>query len=271
MVGSGIVTLPWAFGQSGFLLGLVISLVGLFISFRTTILMIRAAGNDKEYFDTLYKYWGKWAYYSGHISTLLIILAAITAYFIILSQMLYFLSLALLKWIFKIDLVPVTSADFSVYSLAYTAIFVFVLEFVITLKKDLSIFIRLISFGSIFIIAIILFIVGFGFYSFTNTHFVFVTPDVKPDFDPDNPRQIRLYNIDFSPLAGTLGIGYFLHTLSLPIIKNNAKQENNERDVFLGYALVGITYISVGLMGSFGFMGTYFDNYYSNPSHLSID
>jgi hypothetical protein len=47
--------------------------------------MIRAAGNDPEYFDTLYKYWGKWAYYLGFISTLLIMVAAVCAYFVILS------------------------------------------------------------------------------------------------------------------------------------------------------------------------------------------
>jgi len=31
-----------------------------------------------------------------------------------------------------------------------------------------------------------------------------------------------LFNSDFSPLAGALGIGYFLHTVSLPIVRNNA-------------------------------------------------
>ena len=82
---------------------------------------------------------------------------------------------------------------------------------------------------------------------------------------------MRLFNTDFSPLAGTLGIGYFLHTVSLPIIKNNAKQENNERDVFLGYLLVGLSYISVGIMGSIGFIGTYFNPYFQNPEHKSID
>ena len=88
MVGSGIVSLPWTFQESGFLLGLIICLVGLVASYRTCILMIRCAGNDNEYFDTLYKYWGKWAYYLGFISTLLIMIAAVTAYFINLSSML---------------------------------------------------------------------------------------------------------------------------------------------------------------------------------------
>jgi hypothetical protein len=45
-------------------------------------------------------------------------------------------------------------------------------------------------------------------------------------------------------------------------VKNNANQKNNERDVFCGYMLVAFTYISVGIMGSIGFRGGYFDDYY---------
>ena len=38
--------------------------------------------------------------------------------------------------------------------------------------------------------------------------------------------------------------------------------------MFFGYVLVGFTYISVGLMGSIGFMGKYFDYYYiHNAKH----
>lgn len=69
-------------------------------------------------------------------------------------------------------------------------------------------------------------------------------------------------------MAGALGIGYFLHTVSIPIVKNNEKQENNERDVFLGYLLVGFTYIFVGVFGSIGFYGVYFTDYFNNPDNL---
>lgn len=223
MIGSGIVALPWTFGQSGFLLGLIICIVGLIISYRTCILMIRAAGNDPEYFDTLYKYWGAWAYYLGFISTLLIMVAAVCAYFVILSQMLYFILLAIINWSSATPLEPILTADFGHFSLAYMALVVFAVEFVITLKKDLSIFIKLMSFGSIFIISLILFIIGFGFYAIATTNFDMLTPSEKVNIDfTSDTRYLRLFNTDFSPLAGLLGIGYFLHTVSLPIIKNNA-------------------------------------------------
>lgn len=42
----------------------------------------------------------------------------------------------------------------------------------------------------------------------------------------------------------------------------------------LGYMLVAGTYIIVGVMGYFGFMGTFFNTYYANisdPSKAAID
>lgn len=147
--------------------------------------MIRAAGNDPEYFDTLYKYWGKWAYYLGFISTLLIMVAAVCAYFVILSQMLYFILLALIEWMGKVELEIITDANFKQFSLSYMALIVFAVEFTITLKKDLTIFIKLMSVGSIFIISLILFIVGFGFYAVANTNFEIVGASVPNTFDGD--------------------------------------------------------------------------------------
>ena len=140
------------------------------------------------------------------------------------------------------------------------------MELVITAKKDLSIFIRLMTYGSAFIIALVLFIIGFGFYGIGTTNYeVLPTSEPVPCITRTDSGQhgyIKLFNADFSPLAGALGIGYFLHTVSLPIVRNNAVQKNNERDVLVGYLLVGFTYMSVGLMGSIGFMGRYFFEHY---------
>ena len=104
MIGSGVVAFPMTFESSGFLLGVIVCVVGVLICSRTCILMLRTVGEDKEYFDTLYKYWGKWAYYLGAIATIAIMFAAVCSYFIIMSQMMYPIITALLYWIFGVDM-----------------------------------------------------------------------------------------------------------------------------------------------------------------------
>lgn len=100
--------------------------------------------------------------------------------------MLYFIMLALIEWIFGKHIDPVTSPKFDSFSLAYMALIVFTVEFVITLKKDLSIFIKLMSFGSIFIISLVVFIIGFGFYALGTTHFEIVEPSVHNTYPRDS-------------------------------------------------------------------------------------
>jgi hypothetical protein len=56
-------------------------------------------------------------------------------------------------------------------------------------------------------------------------------------------------------LAGVLGIGYFLHPVSVPILRNNLRQSNNERDLSAGYLLVFLSYVLIGISGYIGFTG----------------
>ena len=73
-----------------------------------------------------------------------------------------------------------------------------------------------------------------------------------------NMREIFIINTNFSPLAGVLCIGYFLHPVSVAIVRKNKVQENNERDLSMGFLLVFLTYLFIGIFGYFGFMGIYF-------------
>lgn len=72
------------------------------------------------------------------------------------------------------------------------------------MKRDLTIFIKLMSYGSYFIIALIVFIIGIGFWGFSNTHYDLVGPSVQIDHmdENDENRYIYLFFTNFSPLAG---------------------------------------------------------------------
>lgn len=100
MVGSAMVSLPWAFQTSGVLLGLTISFTSFVISFYTCNLIIMTAKDDKDYIFTLKKYYGPIGYYVGMIGPTILIFGAITVYFVVIVQSCYPLVLALLNKVF---------------------------------------------------------------------------------------------------------------------------------------------------------------------------
>ena len=104
MMGAGIVTLPWAFSHSGFLLGIIICFVGFLVSLRTCILILRLTGPGDDFFDTCRKYWGMPGYLTMLICTLALVLTACTSYYMIMAQVLYPNFLALLYWIFGVHI-----------------------------------------------------------------------------------------------------------------------------------------------------------------------
>lgn len=74
---------------------------------------------------------------------------------------------------------------------------------------------------------IALVVVSLGIYAFSNTKFnavLFPTKEQKELEIPEimtNMRDIFVVNTNFSPLAGVLCIGYFIHPVSISIMRKN--------------------------------------------------
>lgn len=123
------------------------------------------------------------------------------------------------------------------------------------------------SYGAISIILVALFIISVGIQTLSTTNLqVLVAPGASKlsgstmELD-NNMREVFMFKNNFTPLAGVLGVGYFLHPVSVPIIRNNKIQANNERDLFWGYTLVFLSYTIIGISGYIGFSGVYFADY----------
>jgi len=70
--------------------------------------------------------------------------------------------------------------------------------------------------------------------------------------------HIELFEKGFFITAGVLTLSFFVHNCVILIIKNNRHEENNVRDLGLGYLAVGTCYFFIGLLGFFGFSGNGF-------------
>ena len=112
-------------------------------------------------------------------------------------------------------------ARFDVFSTSYVAVIMYVILVFVSMKKDLSIFIKMGSLGAVCVIVMIIFVVCYWIYSLTNTHYkVFVTPESA---DPMKPvldfHYLFMFNPGkFSNLAALLCVGYYFHQFTIPII-----------------------------------------------------
>jgi sodium-coupled neutral amino acid transporter 9 len=146
--------------------------------------------------------------------------------------------------------------DISRFSIVYSSLISCLCLFPLIVKKDINFLIKINTLGVYSMILIIGFII-----------FVFFTSLLDTDYDfqyilnqkESKLRHLYLYGTDISKLSGMLSLGFFSHSIILPIMKNNRYQENNRRDLFLGYLMVAVTYIFLGIGGYIGFTGAKYD------------
>lgn len=155
--------------------------------------------------------------------------------------------------------------SFGGFSIIYCAILLGIALFPIINMKEITFLIKISSKGIFFVSFLLLFVYYTGIKSLFNT-----TYDYNYIYNKGNsPSHMSLFGDDPSKLAGALSLGYFTHTIIIPVIKNNEDQRNNRRDLFLGYLLVFLTYTSVGVAGYYGFCGSSFYEYYKKGKEFS--
>ncbi len=126
------------------------------------------------------------------------------------------------------------------------------LLFPLIIMKQVNFLIKINSYGIYFVSVLIIYVIIIGFISISNTQFDF---QYWENVKGTDIRHLLLYGENSGTLLGILSSSYFSHSFILPILKNNQNQKNNKRDLFIGYFLVFMTYICVGLLGYIGFSG----------------
>lgn len=81
MVGTGLVTIPWAYSRAGMLLGIVLTIIAFVISFTTQYFIMKTAGEDKDYTTTLRKTFGKKGFNMGMVAFIGILTVPLILFF----------------------------------------------------------------------------------------------------------------------------------------------------------------------------------------------
>ena len=147
--------------------------------------------------------------------------SAVVVYFIIMTQMLYPMTLAVYAWTTKSDPIFYNEPTLDHFSTAHVAIFMLVLLTIICWNAELGFFMQISSAGVVFLIILIVYIVQKGFEAFSNSDFKIGSSEESLGTDwQTSLRTITLVNDNYAPAAGIFCAGYFLHVIGVPILKN---------------------------------------------------
>jgi len=220
-----------------------------------------------DYTDTLKKQFGKTGWTIGMFCFILNFYVPVLLFFQLLAQNLYPVILVVI-YLFtgeerEIDLEP----DWSQFSYSWTCVIIFFLTLGLASYRDLQVFVRMSTFGVAAIFVVIVFIIVVGFYALEDTEYTYdqrVDESARQMRDSDANAPYVAYIAPFSSgfpiLMGILGGGFYFHNISLPVLKNAKDPKKGVRDIFIGYFLVYLTYISCGSLGYYGFMGKTFQS-----------
>ena len=261
MIGSTMVSIPYSVYYAGIIPTIFIGFLYGFVCYLTCAVVVRLGGKEDDFAVIVYNYlfygFGPKTAKVGKIIqiifNLMINTGATLIYFLIINQNLYPCICLFLK-IFGYDLDSSDLAPhFDKFSLFYCALIVSVIEFPLTILKELHFLSKFNSYGIYFVSALLIFVIYTGIRTMVIDTFAF---EYKENVDGSKVRNLYLFGESPGLLTGTLSLGLFCHSVILQLIKNNRKPENNQRDLFLGYTCVTLTYIIIGIFGYIGFSGS---------------
>ena len=267
MIGSSIVSIPYNVYYAGIIPTIIIGLLYGFICYFTCSIVVKLGGKEEEFAKVVYNYFnyalGRSYAKVGRVLqitfNLMINIGATFVYFVIINQNLFPCLCFFLNKIFGLDIDEEDITPyFDQFSLFYCALIVSVCVFPLTILKEMGILVKFNSYGIYFVSSLLIFVIYSGIYTLAKDklHFKY-KENIKDKSVKD--RNLFLFGENPGLLAGTLSLGLFCHSVILPLLKNNEKQENNKRDLFIGYLLVVITYLAFGILGYIGFSAKNFD------------
>lgn len=135
-------------------------------------MVIKTAGKDVDYTETLRRNFGPRGWIIGMICFCVNLYVPILIFFQLMAQNLFPVLLFIIE-LFNGDnrSASAFAPDWSEFSYSWTCVIIFLIVFGMTSVRDLKVFVKINSYGVIFIALIILFICGMGIYGYANTDY----------------------------------------------------------------------------------------------------
>eukprot|EP00730_Choanoeca_flexa_P019009 TRINITY_DN9272_c0_g2_i2.p1 TRINITY_DN9272_c0_g2~~TRINITY_DN9272_c0_g2_i2.p1 ORF type:complete len:611 (+),score=126.90 TRINITY_DN9272_c0_g2_i2:125-1834(+) len=271
MMGSSVLAMPWAIDQAGFELGLGAMVLMATLAYYTCSIVLdsgkggRLNGQDVEFADVCLHYLGKRAYVVAVIFSVLTLVGASMAYWVLMTGFLY----TVVDYVYDPHATPSTNASISTvapttmaiittsheahhlsfgdyWTTEYVPLYLIAILFPLVNFKSLTFFTKFNSLGVVSIVYIIFFVV---FTFFDGEHYK-NSPAGELHTKGIVPAQLGVMS-----LCGVSCLAFFIHNGCLSIMRNQANPKNNKRDLFLAYFCVLMTYMLVGGLYYLSFNG----------------
>ena len=273
MIGSTVLTMPWGVQQSGlimaignFKLGQII-FVGL-LAWYTCYLTNKYCEmfDEDDIINLILRMWGTKGQKVTLIMSCSVLVGATMAFNVLMNSSFFNILKGLSVWFTGHE---ISSCDdcWEDFSARYTPFILMGLLVIVLNFKDKATYIKLNSGGIFFVIAILIFLVCVGIRALIINTFTLEHESNSGNIGchddwnclhHNRKVQISLYEPNFFMLSGILTLSYFLHNCIAIIMKNNENHKNNSRDLALGYMASGLSYLTIAVIGYFGFKGNGF-------------
>eukprot|EP00743_Colponemidia_sp_Colp-15_P001756 GILK01001917.1.p1 GENE.GILK01001917.1~~GILK01001917.1.p1 ORF type:complete len:450 (+),score=81.79 GILK01001917.1:80-1429(+) len=229
MIGSSLVSIPWAVTEAGLVLGIFMIVAMAGIAYYTCWLTVKYGYRYDDFTDAVQKRFGNGAQRVTLFASVLLLVGALIAYHVLMRDALFSIVAHVLTS---------SSQTIDLWTPTAAALVILATLFPITNLKNFSVFVKINTIGVVFVAVIVGFICYTGLTTFT---------------EAGHDVEISYANQNWGPLAGMLSLSFFIHNAAIPIMKNQRDPSKNKRDLALGYLFTALSYIAVAVLGYFGF------------------
>ena len=258
MMGTSLLSLPWGIQQAGPIPAFFILILMASLTFYTAYLVLKSpkllppGTFINEFTDVCERKLGKWAKYLGLIFTLIAFFGAMLIYWVLMSNFLTFtgyLAQDVVKGnlseyvLFQPEVVCHEKSNASLSSInsiknvwnpTTVPIFLAVLVFPLLFVDDVVFFTKFNALGTISVLnLLVMAMIKMVLWKGVN-----ITQEELFYYSP----------IGAFKFSGMLSLALLIHNAIITIMRNNYNQENNTRDLAIGYGLTSGTYLVVGML-----------------------
>uniref|UniRef100_A0A7I4YDI7 Aa_trans domain-containing protein n=1 Tax=Haemonchus contortus TaxID=6289 RepID=A0A7I4YDI7_HAECO len=273
MMGVSLLSMPWGLYQAGFAFGLFILLLMCLLCLYTSYLVVKSPESleksdavDVEFAKICQIYFGKPGAITALVFSIMILVGAILAYWVLMSNFIYFSGKLLYEIVHPLNTTEtdeegkcsihcrinntfgshtsVFSDSPLIFGLSFNdiwqlrltvPIYLAILVFPLLNFKSPTFFTKFNILGTISVIYLLIFNGSRLIECGVNLNFSDLT----------SPNYVHNFSWNFPALTGMLTMSYFLHNAIITMLRNQRNPENNVRDLSIGYGLVAFSYTFV--------------------------